>query len=91
MKKRKQIGFSEGLCRQFYVDVFEPRSVPSGVVIFFGGSGKTRPEYERRMGLPPNPAFDPVWHRLPDLDLVCLYVTAPYDIPYADPERFEAH
>ena len=86
MKRRKWVEHSDILGRMFHIDVFEPATIPVGLILFFGGSGKSEAEYIRRKDSI-NPALDPVFERVTP-NVVCLYLTAPYDIQYARPDRF---
>lgn len=83
-KSYKHAFMSRILNRDVHADVFELGSEPSRLVVFFGGSGIDEEEYARR-GKSIVPIFDPLLESLAasDLNLAFMYVTAPYDVPFA--------
>ena len=54
---------------------------PETLLLFFGGSGRTRDEYERRVSTV-IPGVDEALTRSQATSLRFVYVTAPYDIPF---------
>lgn len=73
---------SASLGRRFHVDVFVVGAVPSVFGLFFGGSGVTAEEYERRSASV-IPVFDEALPGLASLGAFGLvYVTAPFDVPF---------
>ena len=73
---------SASLGRRFHVDVFIVGAVPSVFGLFFGGSGVTAEEYERRSASV-IPVFDEAIPGLASLGAFGLvYVTAPFDVPF---------
>ena len=76
----KWINESKILGRSFHVDVFESKTTPIGIVLWFGGSAMTKPRYKKREKMVV-PIFDKVWHRLgQDLPLIFALISGPYDI-----------
>lgn len=58
-------------------------------MLLFGGSGKSERAYRaRETSL--NDKLVSCFEREPLVGMHCVYVTAPYDLPYAAPARFEA-
>lgn len=80
LKKSKVVEQSGVLGRPFHLDVFEHDTAASFMVVMFGGSGVDQVEYERRAGSSPM-VFEAPCAGFSDLRFV--FVTAPYDIPYA--------
>lgn len=76
------------LGRGFHADRFVVGDDPSFLMLFFGGSGTSRAEYELRAGTI-IPAFNDALHRVtierPTVpSFVLLYVTSPYDLALDD-------
>ena len=90
MKGRKWISESKILGRRFHADVFESETEPKGLVLWFGGSGVTKNKYDARENTV-NSIFDEAWDRLgKDLSIIFVYVSAPYDIKFAQFSNFTA-
>ena len=90
MKGRKWISESKILGRCFHADVFEPEVAPTGIVVWFGGSGVTKEKYDARENTVVS-IFDEAWDRLgKDLSIIFVYVSAPYDIKFAQFSNFTA-
>jgi hypothetical protein len=72
------------LNRKFHIDEFTSKSEPSGIVLCFSGSGKTKESYHKyERTVIPN--FEKAWARLgQDLPIIFVYVTAPYDLQYSN-------
>jgi pimeloyl-ACP methyl ester carboxylesterase len=88
MRREKLILESSILGRSFHADVFSSDRAPEATVLLFGGSGVDRKEYERR-AKSINPTFDPAFKALEsDSAFLLFFVTAPYDVPFADFEDF---
>lgn len=81
----KLLRYSALLKRDFHADLFlpdDPVNQPTGIVVFFGGSGITKHEYQARMQYT-NPAFETILPNLVDCaPFALLFVTAPYDLSY---------
>ena len=90
MKGRKWISDSKILGRRFHADIFEPEVAPTGIVVWFGGSGVTKEKYDARENTVVS-IFDEAWDRLgKDLSIIFVYVSAPYDIKFAQFSNFTA-
>ena len=90
MKGRKWISESKILGRRFHADVFESETEPKGLVLWFGGSGVTKEKYDARENTVVS-IFDEAWDRLgKDLSIIFVYVSAPYDIKFAQFSNFTA-
>ncbi len=83
----KVVARSEALGRTFHCDVFRGRNA-RGVMLLFGGSGKSERAYRARETTL-NDKLVSWFEREPLVGMHCVYVTAPYDVPYAAPARFE--
>ena len=90
MKGRKWISESKILGRCFHADVFESKTEPKGLVLWFGAPGKTKDGYdEREKGVVP--IFREAWDRLgEDLPIIFVFVSGPYDIEIAKFSKFTA-
>ena len=88
MNGRKWIRDSKILGRRFHLDVFESTAKPKGIVLWFGGSGTSKDIYTEREKTVV-PIFEKSWSRLgQDLPIIFVFITAPYDIKFADPSNF---
>jgi hypothetical protein len=89
MQAYKRVIHSRVLNRMAHADVFEIGSVPEFLFVLFGGSGLDQEEYDRR-SRSIIPVFAPLLQGLAShsLDLVMVYVSAPYDLPF---NRFATH
>ncbi len=87
---RKLIAESAVLGRLFHADVFDPCCDPRGIVLCVGGSGQTERVYASRQQQV-NPVFESVWPYFAEARFRFVFLTAPYDVPFADPVRFESH
>ncbi len=83
MQAYKRLVHSRVLNRMAHADVFEIGSVPELLFVLFGGSGLDQEEYDRR-SRSIIPVFTPLLQGLAShsLDLVMVYVSAPYDLPF---------
>ena len=89
MHAYKRIVESALLHRAAHADVFEVGQPPAFLFVLFGGSGVDQDEYELRARTVV-PIFYPVLEGLAarKTGAVVVYVTAPYDVPFA---RFADH
>ncbi len=87
VQARKVRGTSRVLERDFHVDLFlSERPEKSVLFILFGGSGITRAEYRRR-GEQVHPLLtSPLADLERELSVDLAFMTAPYDVPFADLE-----
>ena len=98
MKGRKWISNSNILGRRFHADIFEPEVTPTGIVVWFGGSGVTKEKYDARENTVVS-IFDEACDRLgEDLPIIFVFVSGPYDIEIAkfsnstaDKDRWNQH
>ena len=90
MKGRKWISESKILGRCFHADVFESKTEPKGLVLWFGAPGKTKDGYDERQKRVV-PIFREAWDRLgEDLPIIFVFVSGPYDIEIAKFSKFTA-
>src|SRR5262245_29036711 len=99
MESHKRCVRSALLNRMAHADVFEIGRAPRFLFVLFGGSGVDEEEYERR-SRSVIPIFGEVLERLSrsGTNLVMVYVSAPYDVPFArfgadrpSAEKWNAH
>ena len=84
MNGEKWIRKSKVLNRSFHADVFISKTKPKGIVLWLGGSGMDKNKYNSR-GKSINTIFENTWNRLGhDLPIIFIFVTAPYDIRFAN-------
>jgi predicted esterase len=83
MKSYKRVIHSALLNRMAHADVFEVGTAPDFLFLLFGGSGVDEEEYQRHSQAL-RPTFEPVleWLGKRSLNLVLVYVCAPYDVPF---------
>lgn len=84
MESYKRCVKSALLNRMAHADVFELGRTPRFLFVLFGGSGVDEEEYERR-SKSVIPIFGEVLERLSKAgaNLVMVYVSAPFDVPFA--------